>query len=40
LLAVVTAIGGMLLCACGGRLARYLRERAGIQLEQGPALLE
>jgi hypothetical protein len=29
LLAVVTAIGGMLLAALGGRIARGLRERAG-----------
>ena len=28
LLPVVTAIIGMLLCACGGRLGRFLRERS------------
>ena len=40
LLAVVTAIAGMLLAACGGRLARHLRERAGIELEQGATLVD
>jgi len=34
LLAVVTAIVGMLLAACGGRLARYLRERSPPAVEQ------
>jgi hypothetical protein len=29
LLAVITAIAGMLLCAVGGRIARLLRERGG-----------
>jgi hypothetical protein len=33
-LAVVTAIGGMLLCALGGRLARAQRERAAAKAEQ------
>jgi hypothetical protein len=31
LLAVITAIAGMLLAAAGGRIGRALRERAGIQ---------
>jgi hypothetical protein len=33
LLAVVTAIGGMLLAALGGRLARAQRERAGTVID-------
>lgn len=40
LLAVLTAIAGMLLCACGGRLARHLRERSGIHLEESAPLLD
>ena len=35
LLAVVTAIAGMLLCAAGGRIARFLRERAPVPVEPG-----
>lgn len=40
LLAVVTAIVGMLLGACGGRLARQMRERAARQLEERASLIE
>ena len=40
LLAVVTAIGGMLLSALGGRIARVLRKRATPPVEQGATLLE
>ena len=37
LLAVFTAIFGMLLCATGGRIARWQRERAGIFITEEPA---
>jgi hypothetical protein len=37
LLAVFTAIIGMLLCALGGRIARWQRERAGIFITDEPA---
>lgn len=40
LLAVITAIFGMLLTAAGGRLARYQRERAAARGEVSPAAPE
>jgi ABC-type Na+ efflux pump permease subunit len=40
LLAVITAIFGMLLTAAGGRLARHLRERAAAPGEAAPASAE
>jgi hypothetical protein len=36
LLAVITAIAGMLLAAAGGRIGRALRERAGLQASPDP----
>lgn len=36
LLALITAIAGMLLAAAGGRLGRALRERAGLQARPDP----
>lgn len=40
LLAVITAIFGMLLTAAGGRLARYQRERAAARAGAAPAAAE
>ena len=37
LLALITAIAGMLLAAAGGRLGRALRERAGLQAPPDPS---
>jgi hypothetical protein len=40
LLAVVTAIAGMFLCALGGRIGRLLRERAAVPAEQQSTIVD
>jgi hypothetical protein len=40
LLAVVTAIAGMFLCALGGRIGRLLRERAAVPADQQSTIVD